>query len=159
MRDCPVRQRETGESPIIPSTSHMKLTLISAQSRHTLQQTFTTNDSAGEGKRLAFAAMRQLLEELEAADGPALYVYTSLFRLCFVDGDNYRLPTILRCTPYYRTAESGEHIASFQIEFPGSPDMERSDRNWTRWTTSDMDEAVQMVLASLQQSAFSPNRD
>jgi len=137
----------------------MKLTRISAQSKHTLHDEFATDESAGEGKRLAFAAAQQLLDRLDAVDGPSMYVYTSLFPLCFVNGDDYRLPTITRCTPYYHTTESGEHVPSFQIAFPESPEMERSDEHWSKWTTSDIDEAVQMILRSLQQSAFAPNRD
>ena len=135
----------------------MKLTRISAQSKYTLHEEFATDESAGEGKRLAFAAAQQLLDRLDAVDGPSLFVYTSLFRLCFVNGDDYRLPTIARCTPYYRTTESGEHVPSFQIAFPESTDMERSDENWTKWTTSDMDETVEMILKSLRLSAFAPD--
>ena len=135
----------------------MKLTRISAQSNSTLHDEFATDQSAGEGKRLAFAAAQQLLDRLGAVDGPPLYVYTSLFRICFVDGDDFRLPTITRRTPFYSTTESGQHVASFEIAFPESTDMERSDEHWTKWTTSDVDEAAQMILQSLRQSAFAPN--
>ncbi|MEZ5942773.1 MAG: hypothetical protein R3C18_15370 [Planctomycetaceae bacterium] len=135
----------------------VQLTRITDQSRYTLDEEFSTNDRASEGKRIGVAAMRRLIRALEAVDGPSLYVYTSLFRLCFVDGDDYRLPTITRCTPYYRTTESGEHIASFQIAFPTTPEL--TDDNWTKWTTSDIDEAVQMILTSIRQSAFAPGGD
>ncbi|WP_339613183.1 hypothetical protein [uncultured Rubinisphaera sp.] len=133
----------------------MKLTRITDQSRYTLAEEFSTDNSAGDGKRIAFAAMRQLLQALEAVDGPSLYVYTSLFRLCFVNDDDFRLPTITRCTPYYQTTESGKHIALFQIAFPAIPELR--DENWTRWTTSDIGEAIQMILTSIQQSAFASN--
>ncbi|EKK01556.1 hypothetical protein RBSH_03117 [Rhodopirellula baltica SH28] len=137
----------------------MKLTRISAQNYSTLHEEFATNDSAGEGKRLAFAAAQKLLDRLGAVDGPSLYIYTSLFRLCFVNGDDFRLPTITRCTPYYRTTDSGQHIPSFQIAFPESSEMERSDEHWTKWTTSDLEEAIQMILKSLRLSAFAPDGD
>ena len=133
----------------------LDLTRITNQSRYTLDEEFSTDESAGEGKQIAFAAMRQLLRALNIVEGPSLYVYTSMFRLCFVNGDDYRLPTITRCTPYYRTTETGEHIAAFQIAFPTTP--ERRDENWTKWTTSDVGEAIQMILASIQQSAFAPH--
>ena len=83
----------------------MKLTRVSAQSKYALHDEFATDECDGEGKRLAFAATQQLLDRLNDVDGPSLYVYTSLFRLCFVNGDDYRLPTITRCTPYYHTTE------------------------------------------------------
>lgn len=137
----------------------MKLTRISDQSRYTLHEEFETNDCAGEGKQIAFAAMRRLLEELGAVDGPSLFVYTSLFRVCFVAGDDFRLPTITRCTPYYHTLESGEHVVAFQIAFPHATDLGRSDENWTKWTANKIDDAVQMVLASIQQSVFRPDGD
>lgn len=134
----------------------MNLTRISDQSRCTLHQEFETDDSAGEGKQIAFAAMQRLLAELDAADGPSLFVYTSLFRVCFVAGDDFRLPTITRCAPYYRTVESGEHVAAFQIAFPHATDLGRSDENWTKWTANTIEDAAQMILASIQQSAFRP---
>ncbi len=135
----------------------MKLTRISGQSRYTLHEEFETYDSAGEGKPIAFAAMRRLLDELDAADGPSLFVYTSLFRVCFVAGDDFRLPTITRCAPYYHTTESGEHVAAFQIAFPHATDLGRSDENWTKWTANNIDDAAQMILASIQQSAVRPD--
>ena len=135
----------------------MKLTRISGQSRHTLLDDYAPEDCYGEGKQLAFAAMRQFLRQLETVDGPSLYVFTSIFTLCFVDGDSHRLPIIATGDPFYRTTEAGDWIASFHIAFPHAPDLGRSGENWTHWTTQDVDEAIEMLLSAIRDSAFAPD--
>jgi hypothetical protein len=137
----------------------MKITRISGQSRKTLLEDYAPRDSDGAGKQVVFRGMQDLLRRLQTADGPALHAFTSIFTLCFVDGDDHRLPVIAACEPQYAFTEADGYLPCFNISYPPSQSLQRSPEDWVCWTTHNVDEAVQMVLMAIRRSAFSPDLD
>ncbi len=134
----------------------MKIQQIAAQGKKTLLEFYTPNERQSEGVHATLNGMHRLLRHLQTVDGPDVYAYTSIFRLCFVSGDDYRLPRIALVVPSYQLTDQGEYVAVFHIGYPPTPDVATSEVDWIQWTTTEVEEAGRLVVRAIRLSAFTP---
>lgn len=134
----------------------MKTRRISAQGKKTLLEFYTPNERQIEGVHATLNGMHRLLRHLDTVEGPELYAYTSIFRLKFVSGDDYRLPTIALIVPSYELTDQKGYVAIFHIGYPPTADVAGSEEDWIPSTTTDVEEAGNLLLRAIRLSAFTP---
>ncbi|MEO1618354.1 MAG: hypothetical protein AAFV88_21055 [Planctomycetota bacterium] len=130
---------------------------ISGQKRKTLFEFYGKRyDSQPRSAHVALDGMCDLLRHLETIDGPELFVFTSHYNLCFVDGDSHTNPLIARVAPGCTTDDAGPLAARFHIGYPPMPDVARKDAEWVHHTAENVTLAGELLLEALRKSAFSP---
>jgi hypothetical protein len=129
---------------------------ISGQKNKTLFEFYTPTESQRESTHVALNGMRQLLRHLDTVDGPELYAFTSLSRLCFVNGDDYKLPVIAMVVPGCGGETPGNRRVLFHIGYPPTPNVLRDHTKWNTETTDDVYTAAELLLQAFRSSAFSP---
>lgn len=134
----------------------MKINQISAQGKKTLLEFYTPNERQSEGVHATLNGMHRLLRHLETVEGPEMYAYTSIFRLNFVNGDDYRLPTIALIVPSYEPSDQDGYVPVFHIGYPPTADVAGSEEDWIQSTTTDVEEAGDLLLRAIRLSAFTP---
>ena len=130
---------------------------ISGQKRKTLLEFYGKRyDTQPQSAHVALDGMCDLLRHLKTIDGPELFVFTSHYNLCFVDGDSHTNPLIARVAPGCTEEDDGPLAALFHIGYPPTPDVARKDTEWVHRTAEDVTRAGELLLDALCKSAFSP---
>ncbi|WDQ19130.1 hypothetical protein [Rhodopirellula sp. P2] len=139
------------------SARQMIVHRISGQKRKTLFEFYGKRyETHSRPTRVALDGMCALLRHLETIDGPELFVFTSHYHLCFVDGDSHTYPLIARVAPGCTAEDDGPLAALYHIGYPPTPDVARKDTEWVHHTAGDITRAGELLLDALRKSAFSP---
>lgn len=135
----------------------MQLTRISDQASESLLDFYAPSETDDDVRRAEQEAMHSLLLRLESDDGPDLWALTSVNRLKLVGGDDYRLPVIVLCYAELlgRSRKNGYEYG-YHISYPLPSKLAPWNDAWVYGIASDIDSAVNMILASIRYSAFGP---